>query len=156
MSAQSKRKPYLYLAIVCFIGIVAIFVIDGYLGIYDTIYITVDEQEMTVEPDYWLLHGYGAPEVYYMGADWGDRIFFQYELDNRRFSSYSTSIQGSLWKESVKILDLFSRDALIEPFDKSIVEWTLDSERLQSQGFEVGQYTLRMGYEGVERRIIVN
>jgi hypothetical protein len=157
MAARGKRNLYLYLAIVCFIGIIAIFVIDGYLGIYDTIYITIGEQEMTVEPAYWLMQYSGAPEVYYyIGAGWGEKVFFRYELDNRRFSSYSTSIQASLWRENEKILDLFSQDKLIKPFDKAMVEWTLDSERLQSQGFDVGEYTLKIGYNGVERRIIVN
>lgn len=156
MTAKGKRNLYLYLAIACFIGIIAIFVIDGYLGIYDTIYITIGEQEMTVEPDYWLMQYSGTPVMYYyIVADWGEKIFFRYELDNRRFASYSTSIQASLWKENEKILDLFSQDELIEPFDKAMVEWTLDSEGLQSQGFELDHYTVKIEHNGMERRIIV-
>lgn len=155
MRAKSKRNLYLYLAIACFIGIIAIFTIDGYLGIYDTIYITTGEQEITVEPEYWSSRYPGAPKAYYTGANWGEKVFFRYEVANRRFSSYSTSIQASLWKENEKILDLFSEDKLIKSFDKAMVEWTLDSEEFQSFGFDVGEYTVKIEREGVERRIIV-
>lgn len=110
MAARSKRNLYLYLAIACFIGIIAIFIVDGYLGIYDSIYITTGEQEMTVEPEYWSSRYPGAPKDYYTGANWGEKVFFRYELDNRRFSSYPTFIQASLWKENEKIIDLFSED----------------------------------------------
>lgn len=157
MAARSKRNLYLYLAIACFIGVIAIFVIDGYLGIYDTIYITTGEQEMIVEPDYWSGRHRGVPEAYYyMGANWGEKVFFRYEIDNRRFSSYSTSIGASVWKENERVFDLFSQDKVIRPFDQAMVEWILDSEELQSHGFDVGEYTVKIEHEGVERRIIVS
>lgn len=155
MAAKSKRNLYLYLAIACFIGIIAIFVFDGYLGIYDTIYITTGEQETIVEPEYWLVWHPGEPEAYYIGADEAEKVFFRYEVDNRRFSSYSTSIQASVWKENEKILDLFSQDKLIKPFDKAMVEWTLDSEKLPSHGFGLEEYTVKIERKGAERKIIV-
>ena len=156
MAAKSKRNLYLYLAIACLIGIIAIFIVDGYLGIYDTIYITSGEQEMTVEPEYWSGRYPGAREAYYyMGGNWGEEVFFRYEIDNRRFSSYPTFVQASLWRENEKVLDLFSEDKLIKSFDKAMVEWTLDSEGLQSHGFDVGEYTVKIEREGVEQRIIV-
>jgi hypothetical protein len=157
MPTKGKRNLYLYLAIACLIGIIAIFVIDGYLGIYDTIYITTGEEERTVEPEYWL-RPYG--EAYHIGANWNEQVFFRYELDNRRFSSYSTSIQASVWKENEKVLDLFSQAKLmIKPFDKAMVEWALDSKKLQAQGFYAGdysEYTVKIEHNGVERRIIVS
>lgn len=145
MTIKSKKNLYLYLAIACFIGIIAIFV-DGYLGIYDTIYITTGEQERTVREAY-----------YHIRADWDEKVFFRYELDNRRLLSYSTSIQASMWKENEKMLDLFpSEDKLIKPFDKAMVEWTLDPKELQSQGLYVGnytEYTVKIERNGVEWRI---
>ena len=145
MTIKSKRNLYLYLAIACFIGIIAIFV-DGYLGIYDTIYITTGEWERTVGEAYYSIR-----------ADGDEKVVFRYELDNRRLLSYSTSIQASVWKENEKVLDLFSQDKLIiKPFDKAMVEWTLDSEELQSQGFYAGnytEYTVKIERNGVERRI---
>lgn len=155
-----KSRKNLYLAIACFIGIIAIFVIDGYLGIYDTIYITAGEEERTVGPEYWLAQHPGAPEAYYyIVADWSEKVFFRYELANRRFSSYSTSIQASVWKENEKVLDLFpSEDKLIKPFDKAMVEWTLDPQKLQSDGFygKPTEYTVKIERNGAEWRIIVN
>lgn len=145
----------MYLAIACFIGIIAIFAIDGYLGIYDTIYIRTGEQEMTVEPEYWLGWHPGDPEAYYTGADWAEKVFFRYEVDNRRFSSYSTSIQASVWKENEKVLDLFSQDELIKSFGKATVEWTLDSEKLPSHGLVLEEYTVKIERKGAERKIIV-
>ena len=147
MTIKSKRNLYLYLAIACFIGIIAIFV-DGYLGIYDTIYITTGEWERTVGEAYYSIR-----------ADGDEKVVFRYELDNRRLLSYSTSIQASVWKENEKVLDLFSQDKLIiKPFDKAMVEWTLDSEELQSQGFYAGnntEYTVKIERNGVEWRISV-
>ena len=152
---KGKRNLYLYLAIACFVGIIAIFVIDGYLGIYDTFYITANEHEQEISPDYWLHSKRGYSYPYHVGAEWGKTVRFRYEIDNRRFSSYSTPIKVSIWKENEKILDLFSEDKLIKPFDKVMVEWTLDSEQLQSQGFSAGEYTVKIEREGVERMIIV-
>ena len=156
MATKGKRNFYLYLAIVCFVGIIAIFVIDGYLGIYDTFYITAGEHEQEIAPDYWLRskhNGYSYP--YQVGAEWGETVHFRYEIDNRRFSSYSTFIYASLWKENKKLFDLFSEDRTIKAFYKTTVEWALDSEELQSRGFSVGEYTMKVEREGIERKIIV-
>ena len=153
---KGKRNLYLYLAIACFVGIIAIFVIDGYLGIYDTFYITANEHEQEISPDYWLHSKRGYSYPYHVGAEWGKTVRFRYEIDNRRFSSHFTSIRVSVWKENKKILDLFSEDRLIKPFDKVMVDWTLDSEQLQSRGFSAGEYTVKIEREGVERKIIVD
>jgi hypothetical protein len=40
----------LYLALACFAGLIAIFIADGYLGIYDTAYVTAGEYEQEIEP----------------------------------------------------------------------------------------------------------
>ena len=153
---KGKRNLYLYLAIACFIGIIAIFVIDGYLGIYDTFYIAANEHEQEIGPDYWLHSKKGYSYPYHVGAEWDKTVRFRYEIDNRRFSSCATPIRASVWKENKKILDLFSEDKSIKPFKKAMVDWTLDSEQLQSQGFSAGEYTVKIEREGVERKVIVN
>jgi len=155
MTIRGKKNLYLYLAIACFVGIIAIFVIDGYLGIYDTFYITVGEYEQKIELDYWLYTKRGYSYPYHVEARSGQAVHFWYEIDNRHFSSYSTSIVASVWKENEKIFDLFSEDRSIKPFDKVLVEWTLDSEELQSRGFDVGEYTVKVERNGIERKIIV-
>ena len=153
---KGKRNLYLYLAIACFVGIIAIFVIDGYLGIYDTFYMAANEHEQEIGPDYWLHSKKGYSYPYHVGAEWGKTVRFRYEIDNRRFSSYATPIRASVWKENKEILDLFSEDKSIKPFDKAMVEWILASEQLQSQGFSAGEYTVQIEREGVERKIIVD
>jgi len=159
MTIKGKRNLYLYLAIACFVGIIAIFVVDGYLGIYDTFYITAGEHEQKIDSDYWMHTKRGYSYPYHVEARWGQAVHFRYKIGNHHFSSYSTSIMASVWKENEKILDLFSEDRLIKPFDKVMVEWTLDSEQLQSQGFSAGgyteEYTVKIEREGVERKIIV-
>ena len=157
MATKGKRNFYLYLAIVCFVGIIAVFVIDGYLGVYDTFYVTAGEHEQEIAPDYWLhseRNGYYYP--YQVGAEWGQTVRFRYEIDNRCLSSYSTYIHASLWKENRKLFDLFSEERTIEAFHKTTVEWDLDSEEFQSRGFSVGEYTLKVELQGIERSIIVS
>ena len=40
-----RRHLFLYLALGCFAGLIAIFIVDGYVGIYDTVYVTAGEYE---------------------------------------------------------------------------------------------------------------
>ncbi|MDH5696344.1 MAG: hypothetical protein OEZ00_07090 [Dehalococcoidia bacterium] len=155
-----RRKLFLYLALVCFIGIIAIFIADGYMGIYDTIYVTAGEQEQRIGPDYWLQRyppppGAAKP-AYWMSADWGQKVFFRYEIDNRRFSTYSTLVQASVWEENEKVLDLFSEGKSIEPFDKAMSEWTLSTQELGISVDGRGQYTVKIQRGEVEQRIVVD
>lgn len=149
---KGKRNLYLILAITFFIGIIATFLVDGYIGIYDTFYITTGEHEQKVDPGYWLSHKNG----YNYFPKWDQMVHFRYQIDNRRFSSYSTSIVASVWKENEKIFDLFSEDRSIKPFDKVLVNWTLDAEELQSMGFSAGAYTVKIERKEIERKIFVN
>jgi len=161
-----RKTLFLYLAIACFAGLIAIFVVDGYIGIYDTVRITAGEQSWTVEADFWLRErsSYDSPTerdktTYYIPLNRGEKIFFRYEIDNRTFSTYSTPIQASVWKENEKIIDLFAEDELIKPFDKATVEWTLSTQELEKAGFGVDtstNYTVKIKHGEVERRIIVN
>jgi hypothetical protein len=147
-----RKNLFLYLALACFVGLIAIFVFDGYLGIYDTINITAGEREQTVDPDHWYRYR-NNPSVQ---AVWGEeRVFFSYEVNNRWFSSYVTPIQASVWQENNKVVDLFSGDKSIGPFDQTTVEWTLDSEHLQSLGFDHGEYTIKIERKGTERKVIL-
>lgn len=147
-----RRHLFLYLALACFAGLIAIFIADGYLGIYDTVYVTTEEYEEEIKPDFWLRWD----QTWYTATTFGERIRFRYEVDNRQFSTYSTTIQASVWKENEKVMDLFSEDKVVKPFDEAMVEWTLDSKELESRGFSAGQYTVKIERDGVERRIIVD
>ena len=156
-----RRNLFLYLAIACFAALIAIFIVDGYLGIYDTVYVTAGEREQTIEADYWLRYppSETAKMTYQVSAEWGQKVFFRYEIDNRRFSTYSTLVQASVWKENEKVLDLFSEDKSVKPFDKVTVEWTLLTQELDEAGLSVDgrdQYTVKIEHGEVERGIVVD
>ena len=148
-----RRNLFLYLALACFVGLIAIFVFDGYMGLHDTLHITTGEYEQTVEADRWedRYRDY-QPSV---ETAWGDKVFFSYEVNNRRFSSYVTAIQVSLWKEDDKILDIMAEDRSIEPFDDAQLEWTLTTQELEKAGLGIDNYTVKINHGDVERKIIV-
>ena len=149
-----RKYLFLYLTLACFFGLIAIFIVDGYMGIYDTIYITAGEREEKVEPDSWLKQD----RFWSVGVNWEEKIFFDYEVDNRRFSSYSAEIEVSVWHSQEKVYDLVSQHMQIGAFDKEQLEWVLDTaEFLPSdvppeQSYE---FTVIIKRGQVERNIIV-
>ena len=92
MVAKHKNL-FLYMALICFISIIAIFVIDGYLGVYDTLYVTAEEREEEIGPDFWI----EEDRTWSTAFTSGERVFFCYEVDNRQFSKYTADIEVSLW-----------------------------------------------------------
>ena len=118
-------------------------------------YVTVGEYEQEIEADFWERYD---NNFWHTGARAGEKVAFRYEIENHQFSTYSTLIQASVWQENEKLIDLFSEDRSIESFDKVTVEWTLSTEDLDVS-FEPGgyaQYTVRISYGEVERRVIVD
>ena len=160
--ATKRRNLFLYLTLACFFGLIAIFIVDGYLGIYDTIYITAGEREEEVEPDFWLrqspIKPVGVKNAYHVSANWEEKIFFRYEVDNRQFSSYTADIEVAVWHSQEKVYDLVSQHIQIGAFDKEQLEWVLDTaEFLPSdvppeQSYE---FTVIIKRGQVERNIIV-
>jgi hypothetical protein len=155
-----RKGLFLYLALACFLALIVIFIADGYMGIYDTAYVTVGERQQVIEADYWL-QPYPAPPGftidYYINAEWGQKVFFHYEIDNRQFSPYSTQIEASLWQENERLLDLFSGEKTIEPFGKAVAEWTLSPEELEPPAAGTSsQYTVKISWGEVERNIVVD
>ena len=155
MKMSTKRRSlYLYLTLVCFFGIIAIFLADGYMGVYDTFYITAEEREQKIEPDvrqrnnpYWSI-----------GITQGEKAFFRYEVDNRQFSSYEADIEVAVWRMQEKVSDVFSWHIAIGAFNKVQVEWEIDGAGLvppdapPEQRFE---YTLTIKRGEIERNIIL-
>ncbi len=159
--AVKRRYLFLYLAIACIAGLTALFIVDAYLGVYDTIYVTVGEYEQKIEADYWQRpEGFwptGYENAWPIGATVGDKITFRYEIENHQFSTYSTPVQASVWKENEKIDDLFSGDVSIGRFGKAVVEWPLSSEELPGliPGWPA-QYTVKINLGDIERKIILD
>jgi hypothetical protein len=159
--AVKRRYLFLYLAIACFAGLVAVFIVDAYLGVYDTIYVTTGEYEQKIEADYWQRPESAWPTQYEnawpIQATVGDQIPFRYEIENHRFSTYSTLVQASVWKENEKVTDLFSGDVSIGRFGKATVTWSLATEELP--GLTPGwpaQFTIKINRGGIERKIILS
>ena len=142
--ATRRRNIFLYSAIACLIGIIAIFVFDGYLGIYDAVYVTTGEHEQEIEADYWQRQVRDYPRPYNIRAVWGDSVHFRYEIVNRRFSAYATTVDASVWKSSEKVIDLLSQDISLSNFDTVAIEWTLPAQELERASLGIGQYTIKI------------
>ncbi|MBA7469378.1 hypothetical protein ES705_28209 [subsurface metagenome] len=152
--ATKRKFLYLYLTLACFFGLIAIFIVDGYMGIYDTVYITAGEREEKVEPDSWLRQD----EFWSIGVNWDEKIFFDYEVDNRRFSSYSAEIEVSVWHSQEKVADLVSQHMQIGAFDKGQLEWVLDTTELKPADIPPEQsyeFTVIINRGETERRVIL-
>lgn len=147
-----RKNLYLYLALACFLGLITIFVFDGYMGVYDTIYITTGGQEQKLEADFWSRD----TNTWYTGVAYGEEAFFRYEVDNRRFQSYSADVEVSVWRSQQKVLDLLSEQIQIDSFDSEQLEWVVDTVELDPVPPERGyEYTLIIKRGEIERRIIL-
>ena len=149
-----RRHLFLYLTLACFLGLIVIFIVDGYLGIYDTIYVTAGEREQEIEADYWLRQD----RFWSTGVNWGEKAFFRYEVDNRLFSSYTADIEVSVWRSQEKVRDLISQQVLIAAFDKGQLEWVIDTTEFLPSGIppERGyEFTVIIERGEIERKVIV-
>jgi len=151
--ATKRRDLFLYLTIACFVGLIAIFIADGYIGVYDAIYIPMGERQQKIEADQWLQwFQYGRAEI-----GWGEKANFRYEVDNRQFSTYSADIELSVWHTNEKLRDLLSQPMSIAAFDKGQLEWVIDTTELlpggaPEQGYE---FTVIIKRGEIEREVIV-
>ena len=150
-----RRNLFLGLTLVCFFGLIAIFVVDGYMGIYDTTYITTGEREQKIEADTWLK----SDSFWSAGINWGEKAFFRYEVVNRQFSSYSADIQVSVWRMQEKVLDVLLESITVDLFDKGKLEWVIDSTELLPENTSPEQsyeFTVIIKRGESERRIIMH
>lgn len=154
--ATKRRNLFLYLTLACFVGLIAIFIVDGYLGIYDSLEITAREQPQTIEADEWLRQEkFGVREV---RVNWDERVSFTYEVDNRQFSSYTADIEVSVWHSQQKVRDLMSQQLSVAAFDKGQLEWVIDTAELLPSDIPPEQsyeYTVIIKRGDIERKIIV-
>lgn len=163
---------FLYIAIACFAGLVSIFVVDGYLGIYDTFHIAVGEYPpQTISADYWLNEGYGG-YVPRAGGTEGDQnayccinaeqdqnISFEYIVENHTSSVYSEHIEVSIWKEGEKVKDLLTQNISVGAFDDIKMDWTLSTDDLAIIDPVTDysyMYTVLVRRGDIERRVIVS
>jgi len=147
------RDLYLYLALVCFLGIILIFIFDGYMGVYDNLTVRAGEDEQKIEDQNW------ERDYWSTAVEWGEKAYFYYEVDNRRFSSYKADVEVSLWHSQEKVSDILVQTVSIDSFDKEQVEWVVDTAELlpddvsPEQGYE---YTMYLKRDGIERKFVVH
>ena len=150
--ATKRRNLFLYLTLVCFFGLIVLFIVDGYMGIYDNLFVTTGEREEEIGRD-------SRPWQESVRVDWGGKAFFRYEVDNRRFSSYTDDIEVSVWHSQEKVRDLVSQQISLAAFDKGQVEWVLDAAELTPGGIPPEQgyeFTVVIKRGEIERRLITH
>ena len=150
--ATKRGNLFLYLTLACFFGLIAIFIVDGYMGIYDNLFVTTGEREEEIGRD-------SRPWQESVRVGWSEKAFLRYEVDNRQFSTYSANITVSVWHSKEKIRDLISQEISIAAFDKGQLEWVLDTAELipgdvpPEQGYE---FTVVIKRGEIERRLITH
>lgn len=149
MAEGQKKNLYLYGALLCFIGIIAVFFVDGYLGVYDTVYIKTMEQEQKIEFET------GRECKPYVTVRWDESVRFRYEIDNRSFFTYSVPVEVSLWHGEKKVTELLHENISVAPFDKETLVWILDTTRLEQPVGRNIHYTLKINRGATEREFIV-
>jgi len=155
---SKHRNLYLYLALACFLGIILIFIFDGYMGIYDTITITSGEMPVKVEPDQWQQQArfnfMPSTSVIY-----GGKVIFNYAIDNHRFSSYKADVSVSVWHNQVKVADILSETITAKAFGKGQLDWIFDTTQFISGNISTGMpsdFTIAILMGNIERKLIVN
>ena len=150
---RRKLFLYLYLALACFIGLFIVVFVDGYMGIYDTLYTTADESKQKIELYHWQMFD----GEWTRNAPWGEKVFCRYEISNREFSTYSADIEVSIWHSQKKEYDLIRQHCQIAPFGKEELEWVVDTVALESSGAppsgELYQYRVVIKSNEMERKL---
>ena len=155
--AVKHKNLYLYLALVCFLCIIVIFILDGYMGVHDTLFVTAREYPQKIEADQWSQAKYGYIPT--SNVEWGGKVAFRYEVDNHQFSSYTADIAVSVWHSQTKVADLVTQPMSVASFEKGQLEWVVDTATLlpknvlPEQGY---QYTVIIKMGEVERKVIVD
>ncbi len=154
---QSMRKHlFLYLTLLCFVGLIAIFIVDGWMGVYDTVYITTGEYEQRIEPDSWLQQEKSwAREA---RVNRGERAFFRYEIENHECSSHEADIEVSVWHSQEKVRDVLSQPMQVSAFDTAQLEWVVNAEEFVPEDIppeQSYQFTVIMKRGQIERSIVL-
>ncbi len=152
--ARKPRNLFLYLTLVCFFSLIAIFFFDGYMGIYDTIRITAGEREQFIDPDFRSRQD----TSWSTSVSWGEKAFFSYEFDNRHFAVLTQEVAASLWQSQEKLQDLVIAEITVASFGKTTLEWSLDSAALVTEAEaqeRSHEYTVLITRGGLERKVVV-
>jgi hypothetical protein len=151
--AVKHKTLYLYLTLACFLGIILIFIFDGYMGLYDSLTVKSQEIPNKFEADFWV-------RPYNQASAWvehGGTMRFNYEVDNRRFSAYQADIEVSLWRVNEKIAVILAKPVSVAAFDKTQFEWFVDTAKIVPVDFPANEqyfFTVVIKMGEIERRIV--
>jgi hypothetical protein len=151
------KNIYLFLALACFLGIILIFIFDGYMGVYDSLRIDNGQYVQTVDARQWQQQeDFGFyPSV---SVDRGRSVDFTYTVENHRFSDYNAEVKVSLWNGVDKLADLSSGPLGAAPFGSGELVLVLDPGQYVPADYPVEQsYNLTMviDRENIERKVMV-
>jgi len=135
-----------------------IFVVDGYLGIYDKLSFTIQEREQVIEPDQWQQR-WVKESGFSAGTRWGEPVRFKYRIDNRTFSSHSSTVGVTIWKGGEQLKQLLQENVTIPSFDEVTLNWTIEDKDFGEAGLktgEYGEYTILITFGDVERKVILS
>ncbi|MFC1962078.1 hypothetical protein ACFLWN_03435 [Chloroflexota bacterium] len=155
---KRPRNLYLYLTLACFLGIIAIFILDGYMGLYDTLRINAGEFEQEISPVFWIqqdrFEGSWSTSV-----NWGGTASFRYQIDNRRFSVYQETLDVSVWRNQEKVQDITSQQISINPFQSTQLEWAINTADIAPPEAPTEHrlnYTVLIQRGDIERKLVLN
>lgn len=154
---MKNKNLYLYLALACFLGIILIFVFDGYMGLYESLTTTGVNYPQQVSEEQWQQEDrYGIP---WISIETGGDTHFQYTVDNRRFSGYTAVVEVSLWYNQEELADLKSGTLTLGAFSKGEVDWVLNIDDYLPANAPSGtnyNFTIIIKRGEIERRVMLN
>jgi hypothetical protein len=139
--AAKRKNLFLYLALACFLGIILIFIFDGYIGVYDRLVMDTGQYLQTIESDQWAQTDRFAG-VFSVSIERGGRVDFTYTVENHRFSEYRADIGITLWQNKAQIGDIgFIPDEplIIPAFGKKELAWSINAAGIIPAGYPVEQ-----------------
>jgi hypothetical protein len=155
--AGKYKTIYLLLALACFLGIIAIFVFDGYMGVYDTLRIDNGQFPQTIATEQWQQQEeFGYPPTVSLDRD--RSVNLTYIVENHRFSTYSADVAISLWDGADKVGDVAAGRVSADAFGSGELTFTMNAG-----GYIPADYPPETSYNlimliergGVERRVSV-
>jgi hypothetical protein len=149
---MKHKTIYLFLALACFLGVVLIFVFDGYIGLYESLDTTSGNFPGTITQDQWQNENrYGPPTL---SIERAEDTAFRYQVDNRRFTSFEATVNISLWYNQRKLANLESQTLELGAFSKGQVEWVMNiNDYLTDNATPGTSFTLVIDRGGIERRV---
>ena len=151
------KTIYLFLALACFLGIILIFIFDGYMGVYDSLRIDNGQYVQTVDARQWQDQAeYGFyPSV---SIDRDRSVDFTYKVENHRFSAYNAEVKVSLWYGVDKLADVTAETINAGAFGSGEFDLVLDPGQYLPGDYPTDQsynLTLVIERENIERKVMV-